>query len=404
MNESKESYIVEVSWGCPSDRYPLNGLFQFDQARAIHNEGERIIFLALDMRAVHRWRKWGLDRFTKDGIPVYEYNFPYGPFSPKIKYRIQDKCFGKAIDRICADHGKPGCIHFHGVMEAVSGMEWCMDHKVPYVITEHITPVHEGEEVHRRMRLAYQNADRVICVSNKLASDIESAYGAHTDAVIPNIVDLSLFSYAPAKTGDRYRFTAAAGLNAGKGVDVLLEAYAGLITDIRGKGSDSTTGSVREGSGKTSGTHLTIMGDGPERGRLEELASSLSISEYVSFTGEYVRSEFAEELHRTDCFVLPSRSETFGIVYVEAMAAGVPVIATRCGGPEDFVDETNGLLVPVDDVEALRSAMKKMMDISGDFDARKISECCRERFAPQTVAKEVIRVIGECRPEMNVHP
>ena len=55
--------------------------------------------------------------------------------------------------------------------------------------------------------------------------------------------------------------------------------------------------------------------------------------------------EIVKVYEECDCFVLPSAGETFGVVYVEAMAAGLPVIATRCGGPEDFVNEDNGILI-----------------------------------------------------------
>ena len=378
-----EHLIVEVSWGCPSKRYPLNGLFQFDQAKALSDAGENIVFLALDMRSVRKWRKWGIVRSRKDGICVYEYNFPYGPMSPEFKYRIQDRCFEKSINAICAEQGMPACVHFHGVMEAISGMKWCMEHHVPYVITEHITPVKEGDEVHRRMTDAYRNADRIICVSNKLASDIKTAYGADTDAVIPNIVDLSLFEYSPDISGEGYRFISAAGLNAGKGFDVLLKAFGMLVSDVLSKEEGDIP-------------HLTIMGDGVEKSRLKDLAESLGVAEYVTFTGEYIRSEFAEELRRSDCFVLASRSETFGIVYAEAMAAGVPVIATRCGGPEDFVDSENGMLVPVGDASALAEAMTDMMSVSGEYDGQKISERCRNRFAPGTIAEKVRDVIRQC--------
>ena len=70
--------------------------------------------------------------------------------------------------------------------------------------------------------------------------------------------------------------------------------------------------------------------------------------------------EVSSILAHADIFVLASRKETFGIVYVEAMAKGLPVIATKCGGPEEFVNKENGILVPVDNVEELSKAMLLM--------------------------------------------
>ncbi len=377
-------YILEVSWGCPSDKYPIHGIFQFDQARALHEYGKKIVFLSMDMRSFRRWRKWGINPFTKDGIPVYEFNFPYGPFSPRIKYRIQDHGFAKALKHITAKYGSPACVHFHCVMEAISGMKWCMDRNIPYIITEHNSPVEEGEEVYERMCEAYRNADAVIAVSSALGRDISDSYGCDRYIVIPNIVDLSAFRYDPAdedagmKSGSQpFKFVTAAQMKEGKGYDTLIRAYAAL--------NDST--------GRD--THLTILGDGAKRAETEALAKELGIFEQVSFFGAYKRERFAEELKNCDCFVLPSRSETFGMVYTEALASGVPVIATRCGGPEDFVDETNGILVPVDDVDALVKAMQTMMDTVDRYDRRSISDTCIDRFCATKVTDQIIQVIDE---------
>ena len=87
-----------------------------------------------------------------------------------------------------------------------------------------------------------------------------------------------------------------------------------------------------------------------------------------------------------DAFVLASRRETFGVVYIEAMAAGLPVIATRCGGPEDFVTEENGILIPVDDAAALTDAMEHMMLHRREYDSASISADIRRKFAPETIA------------------
>ena len=159
-------------------------------------------------------------------------------------------------------------------------------------------------------------------------------------------------------------------------------------------GSDDGAGQSEAISGKN--IHLTIMGDGEEMAALKSECVSLGINDSVSFTGAYVRKEFADELLRSDCFVLASQSETFGIVYAEAMAAGVPVISTRCGGPEDFIDEKSGILVPVDDAWALKEAMKKMVSGAAVYDSKNISAACKARFSPENVADKIINVINGC--------
>ncbi len=100
---------------------------------------------------------------------------------------------------------------------------------------------------------------------------------------------------------------------------------------------------------------LEIAGDGPERSTLEALAGELDISDRVVFRGWIDR--VATFLADADLFVLPSRDEPFGIVLLEAMACGVPIIATRVSGPLEILDDGSALLVVPDDSQALASAM-----------------------------------------------
>ncbi len=385
MDNASTPYILEVSWGCPSEKYPIHGVFQFDQAKALHEAGERVVFLALDLRSIRRWRKWGVSKSEYKGVTVYEYNFPCGPMPPAIKYRIQDHGFKQAIRMIERDCGVPALIHIHTCQQAISAADYCSHNDIPYFITEHITPLDETAPIEARKRDALHGAARVIAVSNALGRDIKKTYDVDC-ITIPNIVDLSEFHYSAPDCEQVYTHSfsladrkdldthithilSAASLNHGKGFDILIRAYA----QLRKTHPD---------------THLTIMGDGPERAAIQNLAAELGLN--ITFTGAYHRREFAMALTRTDFFVLPSRSETFGIVYAEALASGVPVIATSCGGPEDFVDDTNGIMVPVDDVEALADAMRTMAETHGNYDGAAISKTCRKRFSPEAIAQQII--------------
>jgi glycosyltransferase involved in cell wall biosynthesis len=127
--------------------------------------------------------------------------------------------------------------------------------------------------------------------------------------------------------------------NEKKGIDVLLRAFA-LIRD-------------REPSVK-----LVLAGDGPLHGQLKHLASALGIANQVEFLGRQGRTQVANLLHGCEVFVLPSRSEPFGIVLVEAMACKKPIVATTAGGiPEIIENQKNGILVEPDDEKSLAEAL-----------------------------------------------
>lgn len=107
--------------------------------------------------------------------------------------------------------------------------------------------------------------------------------------------------------------------------------------------------------------YLIIVGDGPERASLSALASELEISETIRFLG--TRSDVPDLLNTFDLFVLPSYSESFGIVVAEALLTATPVVATRTGGIPDVTGEGQyAYLIPPGDEESLTSAISWMME------------------------------------------
>ena len=93
--------------------------------------------------------------------------------------------------------------------------------------------------------------------------------------------------------------------------------------------------------------------------------------------------------------MLSSDIETFGVVCIEAMALGVPVIATSCGGPEEFINDGNGILVNSNDVKELADAMIRMHDHRNDFDRKSIANECKIKFAPDVIAGQLVQVFEQ---------
>jgi glycosyltransferase involved in cell wall biosynthesis len=123
-------------------------------------------------------------------------------------------------------------------------------------------------------------------------------------------------------------------------------------------------------------TRVLVVGDGPLRGALEAQAQQLGIAHAVRFAG--YQDDVVSAYAAMDVFVLPSRDEGFGLVFLEAMAVGVPVVGTRVVGSEDAVEDgVTGLLVPYADAPALARAIQALLD---DPElARRLKECAAER-------------------------
>jgi len=140
------------------------------------------------------------------------------------------------------------------------------------------------------------------------------------------------------------------------------------------------------GSGPTE-TTLTVIGDGPERGRLEHKARRLGIEAQVQFLGRLGRNAVQDALWHSHAFVLPSLHETFGVVLLEAMATGLPVVATASGGPEDLVTPETGMLVPPGDVDALADALASLREDRTTYDTDAIRAYVRDQFGPEAFVR-----------------
>jgi glycosyltransferase involved in cell wall biosynthesis len=133
-------------------------------------------------------------------------------------------------------------------------------------------------------------------------------------------------------------------------------------------------------------TVLVVLGDGPERARLEHLAHDLGVDRRVFLLGRV--PDVAAWLHRASVFVHPARWEGFGLAVLEAMVAGLPVVATNVSAlPELVVDGETGLLVPPDDAEALARAIERAAPELGAAGAERArSEFSVARMADRTAA------------------
>jgi len=181
--------------------------------------------------------------------------------------------------------------------------------------------------------------------------------------VIPNFVDTRRF--APAGDGER---------RAGEGPAVLVH-----VSNFRPlKRVADVVAIFAETRRRLPAKPLALwlVGDGPDRDRVRDRVRDLDLTAHVQFLGE--RIELPALLRQADLFLLPSESESFGLAALEAMACGVPVVASRVGGvPEVVADGETGLLAPVGDVAAMAEHATRLL---GDEDLRaRFAHAARER-------------------------
>ena len=131
--------------------------------------------------------------------------------------------------------------------------------------------------------------------------------------------------------------------------------------------------------GENSLLRMTMIGGGPMREELEEMAEQLGVEEQVSIRGWQNMQETAELIREADIMLMPSRKESFGVSALEAISYGVPVVASRVGGiPEIIEDGVNGILVPEGNLEKIKEGLLKL---AGDVSVRQSMGLAGERIA-----------------------
>ena len=387
MKVDKGGVIVDVlfipSW-YSTEKNPTNGSFFKEQALALRNAGVNVILAYVDVT---------LENISNEDSKVKIY---YD--NSILVYRIKEKkikktgnigtmlAFKKGIKKIYKKleedkRGKFDIIHLHSTPWAGLGaISISKASNTPLVITEHSSyfsryKVSKIEELF--FRYIMKNASYNICVSETLKEYVQK-YTSNNIDIIPNMVDVNEFSIANNEEEIRrkkFSFACVCYLNKNKSVDNLINAFS-----LEYKGKDA---------------ELIIGGDGPERSYLERLAKELKIETQVIFKGALSRNDVIKEMQNCSVFVLPSRFETFGVVLVEALACGKPVITTRNGGSEGIVNELNGKVVDVGDIELMAKAMKEIKDNYEIYDSNLIREDCVKRFSSENVANEIIGVYNK---------
>ncbi len=279
---------------------------------------------------------------------------------------------------------RPDVIHAHvsypiGALAVELGRRW----QRPVVITEHFGPFSQliARPLARRRALwALANADVAVAVSSALARDMARAGVSRPVEVIPNVVDPSQFAPRPLPPPVPFKVIAVGGLLEGKDPETILAAAARLS-------ADRPELDVR----------VTFVGSGPLAPTLRQKAAALGLGERVVFTGDLPRARVAEELAAHHLLAVASRGETFSVAAAEALAAGRLVVATRCGGPEDFVTAEVGELVPIGDPAAMANAWARQADRLPMIDPSHIARVGAARFAPARVAEQLLALYDRCR-------
>ncbi|EHP15655.1 glycosyl transferase, partial [Neisseria meningitidis NM220] len=345
--------------------------------------------LLAERNSKHPDRPYGFAKYRQSGLDIYAWHGMY--FFPRFPFididRIRWVRVGlKAFKHYIRENGLPDLIHAHRMNYAgILAQKISQKYGIPYVVTKHSSTITRGlirPHQWQPMKNAAAHAAARLAISRHFAHVLQHKYGCEWQ-YLPNILGGIFnrpFEQREKNNKPHFVFCTVSHLRRLKGHDVLLTAFARALAQCPQ-------------------LRLNIGGSGQEEQRLKQQAADLGITHAVTFLGALQPEAVLDLMKNSDAFVLASRTETFGVVYIEALSQGLPVIATRCGGAESIVSDGNGYLVPVDDDDALADALIKMYEHHSDFEPARLRENCLNEFGENAVIGRLIGIFRQAIAE-----
>lgn len=384
---AKKRKILFLSSWYPSESNPMNGIFIRKHIELIKDD--------FDTAVIHVEKKSKTDSECgypcsglKGGIMVYE--SAYFPSGSHVKvignisnflnyYLSVFRCFKQYLK----DSGKPDLLSVQVVYPAgIFAIFLNMFYGIPYVISEHWSGYSDEDGRFEKLpgyyktlfRKTFKNSKGVSAVSEYLAGLIKSKkLYSREIKIIPNVVIIPDSPPVKRFFGDEVRILSIS------------------VLDDKTKNISQVISVFCELCGRYDNLKLNIYGDGSDRKSLEELAEKNSLlNSKIFFHGNFSNSEIGRLYSENDFFILNSNFETFSIVTAEAVANGLPAAVTKCGGPEEFIDENSGAMINVNDPADLKSKMEFMILNFRNFDAVKMNQNMKLRYSNEATKKRLV--------------
>ena len=266
-------------------------------------------------------------------------------------------------------------IHVHNSDVCASAYELKRKYSIPYVITEHSTAFSRGlvcEETVKKYKMFYSFSDANFAVSEPFSALLNSIFDMNFK-YIPNVVDTNRFviENAASTKGDNnvFKFINVGFLDKKKNQLQLIKEFKVALA-------------------AKPNLQLTIVGDGPEYNALTKYVLDHKLESKVLMYGYASHSELKDLYRSHDCFILSSLIETFGVVIIEAMSAGLPSISTKCGGPESIITNSKlGVLVNNNSEGELTQAMLQVTCMK--FDKNYLRNHCLKTYSYEAFSEKM---------------
>lgn len=383
--------LIIASW-YSNETNPIRGSFFREQAVALKKSGHKVTLVSVEQLPMKRCFSHEANRYREyldEGVRTiiyYQISFGSKPhllhvggreleFDPYLDRNLEG--YKKIFKKLKKEKERFDIIHAHSFIPG--GYAACMLKSVfhaPVIVTEHFSAIPAGTlSGHRLKGLQYtvEHADAFYCVSENLARHVSAVTGTDKPiGVIPNILSPLFFYDGNAEKYESFTVLSVGQLIPRKRMELLIDSF-------------------HEAFGPEDRAQLLIAGDGESRKALQEQIDRLGLTNRVSLLGRISRADLAELMRKGHAFVLMSRLETFGVVYIEAMASGLPTVGTYNGGSDEILKRFECFGLKVDDKEGLVQILKGLYRRELSVDSGTLSEQVREAYGEKAIVDALNR-------------
>ena len=283
----------------------------------------------------------------------------------------------KTANKIQRTIEKVDVIHAHGaILNGTVAYLLSKRLKIPFVISEHTGPFSKiSNSFIKRNWAKYilNKSGKVLAVSNHLKQEmIEIGVKPTKIEVSYNPVDTDLFTLKENNIVNK-NILFVSRLEPFKGALRTLKAFHQIMNELPD-------------------WKLTICGEGAEKKAILNYIVENKMEEHVTVKGTLTKKEYVDEIHQSAFLVYPSLHESFGLIPVEAMSCGIPVICTNQTAPQEYMNEENGLLVHPENIDEIAGAMKTLINNLSNYDAEDIRKQIITRFGFENFGNNLFNI------------
>ncbi|HEV3252363.1 MAG TPA: glycosyltransferase [Puia sp.] len=369
-----------ASW-YPNTYEPVNGDFIQRHAKAVS------AYISVDVIHVIQM---GKDAPVKDESTqtqtgalrefIYGFSFKRSGMGwlDKIRYnRYYQRFYVRVLLAYEKNYGRPDLLHVHVPMKAgLAAQHMKKIWQIPYIVSEQSSHYEKAaaDSFYRRSfffrhntRAIFRGAKQVTNVSGNIGKILRNLFELKSVLTVHNMVDTDIFSPLPLPPPRIFRWLHVSSLKDQKNPEGMMEAFYQLDK-------------IRQD------WELVIVG--PHTNNHTKLANLRGLSGKISFTGELPYEAVALEMQKASAFVLFSNHENFSCAVVEALCMGLPVVASRTGGMDEAVNESNGKLVPSGNIEALTAAINDIMNHYEEYDSALIAAAAKKKYSQKVIGEQ----------------